>query len=147
RGLRSGTENVAGAIGFAAALKETKIINVERVQLLRDKLLDGLESLGGRLVGSRDERLWNIATVVFADRDGEDVVMRLSEKGVMCGTGSACSSRKEDDRVLGALGLSEKEAGGVVRFSLGAEHTGEDIDFVLKEVREILSDLKDSVRY
>jgi cysteine desulfurase len=168
KGLRSGTENVAGAVGFAKALEEQLKLDMDFVRGLRDRLLEGLEKLGGKLVGSREccsegqpaaaeirrkndqvvdcdrkcgiggERLWNNVMVGFAGVDGEDLVMRLSEKGVMCGTGSACSSRKGDGRVLGALGLSEKEAGEVVRFSLGAEHTEGDVQFVLEKVGEIV---------
>ena len=137
KGLRSGTENVAGAVGFAAALKEQKKVDITKVKMLRDLLLEGLEGLGGKLVGSREGRLWNIVQVVFADKDGEEVVMRLSEKGVMAGTGSACSSRKEDGRVLKNVGLSDVEVGGVVRFSLGAGNSEVDVDFVLASVKEI----------
>lgn len=133
RGLRGGTENVPGIIGFSKALELIKRENKERVRKIRDYFISGLEELGGVINGSKEKRIYNNVNVSFIGKDGERIVLGLSGKGIMCSTGSACESRnKKETRVLKAIGLNRGEIDGSIRFTIDGETTMEDIDFVLK---------------
>jgi cysteine desulfurase len=143
RGLRSGTENVTGIVGFAKALEMIKKVSWEKVEKLRDKLEEGLVELGGRANGSRTERISGILNVSFSKIDGESLVFNLSYKGIMVSTGSACSSKKKaESRTLKAIGLKKKEIDGSVRFSFNDEISEKDIDFVLGEMKILLGRVK-----
>ncbi len=139
RGLRGGTENVAGIAGFAKALELSKKIDKGKIKDVRDYFIFGLKELGGKINGSKEKRTYNNVNVCFNGIDGERVVLALSLKGIMCSTGSACESKKKiEARVLKALGLSEKEILGSLRFSLGEDISNKEIDIVLKELKEII---------
>jgi len=144
KGLRSGTENVAGIVGFAKALKIIKKVRKKNIERLRDRLIDGLERTGGRINGSREERLYNNVNVSFSEVEGDDVVMFLSQRGIMCSTGSACSAKnKKESRVLRAIGLKKGEVKGALRFSLNEDVSARDVDYIVKEVERVVKKLKD----
>jgi len=143
RGLRGGTENVPGIAGFAAAIELSKKADKEKISDVRDYFISGLEKLGGKINGSREKRMYDNVNVSFPGIDGENLVLFLSGKGIMCSTGSACENKKKkESKVLKALGLNEREILGSLRFCLSEETKKEDIDFTLKEIKYFLDMVK-----
>ena len=147
KGRRSGTENVPGVIGMAAALKEA-VAQLEaegaRLSALRDKLLDGLSALPyARVTGSRDHRLPGTASLVFEGVEGEALLLHLDARGICASSGSACSSASLDpSHVLLAIGLPHAIAHGSLRLSLGADNTDADVDAMLAAVPEVVAYLR-----
>jgi cysteine desulfurase len=135
-GLRGGTENVPGIVGFGKALELIKGEDISGIKDLRDYFINGLKKLGGKINGSIVDRIHNNINVTFPGMEGEDLVIKLSLKGIMCSTGSACENFKErDSRVLKAIGLTESEIEGSLRFSLSKDVSKKDVDFVLDELK------------
>ena len=135
-GLRSGTENVPGIMGFAKAVelrREEMGPEADRLSALRDRLINGtLEIEESYLNGHPMRRLPNIANFRFSYIEGESLVLLLNDEGVAASTGSACSSRSlEPSHVLLALGLKPEEVHGSLRISLGKYNTEEDVDYIL----------------
>lgn len=129
RGRRSGTENVAGAVGLAAALalrsEPTAVGSPDpaRDELIR-RVLDGVPN--ARLTGSRADRLPGHASFVLPGVSGEAVLLELERSGVIASSGSACAAgRDEPSPVLLALGLDEAAARSAVRVTLPADATVE----------------------
>ncbi len=149
RGLRSGTENVAGIVGLGQAIKEiqnpkSKIQNI-RIRQFKDKLIKTILRTipGARLNGSLVSRLPNNVNISFDGAEGEAMVVSLDQKGVACSTGSACSSGSlEPSHVLLALGLSEETAHGSLRLTLGRGTTAQEIEKVLKILPAIIQKLR-----
>ncbi|MFA5186216.1 MAG: IscS subfamily cysteine desulfurase [Patescibacteria group bacterium] len=147
RGMRSGTENVPGIIGLAAALElaqaEKEKENV-RLTKLRDKLIEGLLKIPKtRLNGHATERLPNNVNVSFMDIEGEAAVLYLDAQGIYCSTGSACASSTLDpSHVILAIGVSYEAAHGSLRFTLGRSTKSTDIDYVLKTIPGIVEKLR-----
>lgn len=136
RSVRSGTENVAGAVGFVAALTEIKKKNWKQIARSRNILMNELEKLGGVINGSRVYRLVNNVHVSFSNINAEIIVTRLSHKGIYVSSGSACETRGEkEDHVLRALGLGKKEIGGSIRISLWEPIKQEDIRRIIRELK------------
>jgi cysteine desulfurase len=143
-GMRSGTENVAQAVGFSVALKNAQKNRTERskqVQELRDYFINELEErFSARLNGHKQKRLANNVHVTFPGIDNERVLFAFDELGVAAAAGSACSASKEEaSHVLRAIGLSEDDARSSVRFSLSEFTTKEEIQFVLEQLPKALS--------
>ena len=142
RGLRSGTEPVAGIVGLATALE---IANKERekesarLSKLRDYFIAELQKLPGvKINGSETERLPNNINATF-EVFGELLVLRLDAAGIACSTGSACSAHHKDDaHVIISLGKTKVDADNTVRFTLGRETSLADIKYTVKVIREIL---------
>ena len=134
RGLRSGTENVAGAVGFAAALtraQKHRHTETERLRKLRDRLESLLvESIPALVVnGSSKKRLPGHLHVSLEGLDAERAVFRLDSLGVYVATGAACAANKGTrSTVLTAVGMSEALADGSLRLSLGRQTTEGDIE-------------------
>ena len=142
KGLRGGTENVPAIAGFGVALDLIRRANKEKIREIRDYFISELEKLGGRINGSKERRIYNNVNVCFPEVNGEDFVIALSLKGIMCSTGSACENLKErDNRVLKAIGLNKKEINGSLRFSLSKDVTKKDIDSVLRELTGLLKNI------
>ncbi len=147
RGLRSGTENVAGVVGMAAALEEScRTLNENSVKIskLRSRLIRGiLEIPGTVLTGDPEQRLPGSASFLFDGISGEALVLLLDQNGICASSGSACSAGAlEPSHVLLAMGYSEDAARGSLRLSLGAENTEAEIDTVLKILPGIISRLR-----
>jgi len=149
-GFRSGTENVSGIVGFAEAVAcildpRNKIKNI-RIRQLRDKLIKRIlkEIPDCRLTGSKISRLPNNANFNFKSAEGEAIVIALDQKGIAASTGSACSSKSlEPSHVLLALGLSEEEAHGSLRLTLGNELNEKDLKFIIKAIKESVDKLRE----
>lgn len=147
RGMRSGTENVAGVVGLAKAVeisqREMKKES-ERLIRLRDRLINGvLEIDDSWLNGHPTRRLPNNANFGFGRVEGESLILRLDTKGVAASTGSACSSGSgAPSHVLTSIGLTPEQASGSLRLTLGKYNTEEDVDYVLEILPEVISDLR-----
>ena len=147
KGRRSGTENVPGVIGMAAALKEA-VAHLEaegaRLSALRDRLIDGLTRLPyTRLTGDPENRLPGTASFVFEGVEGEALLLHLDARGICASSGSACSSASLDpSHVLLAIGLPHAIAHGSLRLSLGADNTDADVDAMLEAVPEVVAYLR-----
>lgn len=148
RGLRPGTENVAGIVGLGKACSIAKVsqeTDAQKLTNLRNKLIDGvLNSIeDSYLNGDRTKRLPNNANFRFTGIEGESLILHLDAKGIAASTGSACSSTKlEPSHVLTAIGLKEVEAHGSLRISLGHENTEEDIEYAIKAIKEVVEQLR-----
>ena len=147
KGRRSGTENVAGAVGLAAALREAVDGLEARSVLLaarRDRLIEGLTRLPcSRLTGDPVHRLPGTASFVFEGVEGEALLLHLDAKGICASSGSACSSASLDpSHVLLAIDLPHEVAHGSLRLSLGEENTDEDVDYLLQAVPEVVEYLR-----
>jgi cysteine desulfurase len=137
RGLRSGTENVAACIGFAAALKkavalrETEVARLQRMQQhFTSEVTAKLPAV--RLNGSTKRRLPNNVHVTIPGTDNERVLLQLEQAGILAAAGSACSaSNDEPSHVLQAMGQSEQEARSSLRFSMGRPTVDHDVDMVV----------------
>lgn len=142
RGLRSGTENVASAIGASVALdlvQARRHDEVQRLQKLQDLFYNLLEKQIPTAVinGSKDVRLPNNVHITIPGEDNERLLMALDEAGIMCAAGSACSaSNEEPSHVLRAMGISEADAQSSLRFTMG-QNTSENA--VQKTVQTLAS--------
>lgn len=148
RGMRSGTENVPGIVGLAAA-SELAERNLEgemvRISGMRDRLADYvLERVEDTWVnGSRTKRLPNNLNLGFSFIEGEALLLRLDAEGIAVSTGSACSSKKTvASHVLTAIGLRPQEAHGSLRITLGRENTDEEVDRVGEAIVEVAESLR-----
>lgn len=148
RGLRSGTENLPGIVGMGKAVKiiQTEIHHeTERLIRLRDTLVKGVidripESF---LNGHPTKRLPNNVSVRFSYIEGESLILSLDMAGVLCSSGSACTSKTlEPTHVLLSLGLKREEAHGSLLFTFGKQNTNEDIKYVLDILPEIVKRLR-----
>jgi cysteine desulfurase len=145
-GLRSGTENIPGIVGFAKAVKIARKKDIKKMSRLRDFLINGIEEKisGSKLNGPRDnKRLCNNVNFSFAGVEGEAIGMLLDAEGICSSTGSACSSKSlEPSHVLLSIGLSEEEAHGSLRLSLSKFNTEQEINKVLEIMPEIIKKLR-----
>ena len=147
RGMRSGTENLPGIAGMAAALQEATQnlpITVPKVTAMREKLIEGLSKIPGAILnGANAPRLPGIVNFCFDGVDGETLVVLLSERGIMASSGSACNSGdRKPSHVLMAIGRSEDMAKSALRLSIDETNTEEEIDYILKVVPECVSYLR-----
>ncbi len=150
RGLRSGTLNVPGIVGFARALElclEEMSAESQRLGALRDRLYAGLAEavsgvrLNGPALSPPDLRLPGNLNVSFADLDGEALL--ISAPGVAASSGSACTSDKpEPSHVLRALGIGEDLTRGSVRFGLGRFNTPDDVEFAIQQIGDAVTRLR-----
>ncbi|MDO4271784.1 MAG: cysteine desulfurase family protein [Candidatus Saccharibacteria bacterium] len=145
-GLRSGTENVTGIIGFAKALQlaeKTRGSEVKRLTALRNQLKTYLvDNLPDVKINEHPKRN-SPAILNFSapNVDGERVVFALDERGVMVATGSACAANKGlRSHVLTALGLPDNEVDGSIRVSFGRFTTEEDIERASRLIVEVIND-------
>jgi len=146
-GLRAGTENIAGIVGFAKAVQlASNPKHIEHMTKLRDKLINGaLERIPDvRLNGPRgNKRLCNNVNFSFKYIEGEAIGGYLDAKGICSSTGSACSSPKlEPSHVLLAIGLKPEEAHGSLRLTLSRFTTEEEIDKLLEVLPGIVEKLR-----
>ncbi|MDB5185248.1 MAG: Aminotransferase [Candidatus Saccharibacteria bacterium] len=138
RGLRSGTENVAGAVGFATALdlaQQQRHDESKRLQLLQKTFIDLIHQQlpAAVLNGSLTHRLPNNVHLTLPGQDNERLLIALDEQGIMAAAGSACSASSEEaSKVLAAIGLSEAEARASLRFTMGRGTTGAELEHTVQ---------------
>ncbi len=138
RDIRSGTPDVAGAVGMAAALGQASAnldANGVRLRVLRDRLIDGVLSGIDDVVlnGSRQRRLPGNAHFTFQGCEGDSLLMLLDANGIECSTGSACTAGvAQPSHVLLAMGADSDAARGSIRLSLGHTSADADVDAALR---------------
>lgn len=144
RGIRGGTENIPGIVGFAAAVRLAKNSEIKKMENLRDKFIDGVLKIPDvKLNGPRKERLCNNMNFSFEGVEGEAVGSYLDSEGICASTGSACSSASlEPSHVLAAIGREPEGAHGSLRFSISKFTTEDEIDRVLKILPRIIRKLR-----
>ncbi|MDR2421315.1 MAG: cysteine desulfurase [Oscillospiraceae bacterium] len=148
KGYRSGTENVPGAAGMAAALlerAENMRAETERLAAMRDRLIENtLKIPGVYLTGSPDKRLPGHASfVIEGGRDSAHLINMLNEEGICASSGSACSaSSKEAPHVLTALGCDENTARGALRISLSPYNTEEEIEIIGEKLPRLIGQFR-----
>ncbi len=148
RGIRPGTENIAGIVGFAAALEiqvREREEKTARLSALRDRLEKEIEKRIPNVLfnGRTAERLPGTTNISFPNVDGEALLFSLDIEGIAVSTGSACTSGEiEPSHVLVAMGIPPNVAQSSLRFSLGYGNTDEDIDHVIAVLPRIVDRLK-----
>lgn len=147
RGKRAGTENLPGIIGLAATLKdaqENMQQNTAYITGLRDALRNGLDKIdGASFNGSREHCLPGTVNYSFRGVNGEALLSLLSNEGICCSSGSACSAGSlEPSHVLLALGLSHETAQSALRFSLCEYNTMDEVQTIITKVTEAVNRLR-----
>ncbi len=146
--MRAGTENTAGIVGFGEAAKiarEQLKKDKKRLDKLADTLKKGIESRipDIKFNGPEKERIKSTLNISFLRLEAEAVLLALATKGIYVSTGSACSEDSDEvSHVLTAIGLTPEEARSAIRFSIGRFNTEEDINTVLKELPDIIENLR-----
>jgi len=147
-GLRPGTENTAGIIGFGEAVKilrEEWLKDKNRIEKLAGRMKSGFEKKikGIKFNGHPEKRIKSTLNFSFPGLPAEAILLALAARQIYVSTGSACSEGSgEVSHVLLAIGLTQEEAGSALRFSLGRFNTEEDIDQTLAEMPEIIDELR-----
>lgn len=139
-GRRSGTENVASAVGMAKALELAgSVVEPVETTRLRDRFIAQVESLGGQLTGHRTQRLPGNASFVFSGRSGESILLDLERRGVVCSSGSACAAGSDEPSdVLTAMGYDAAVAQTAVRFTFGREVAEGQLDEAASILESVL---------
>ena len=149
RGIRAGTENVAGIVGFgkAAEIATSKLEeHAEKLSKIRDEIVEKVLNTipESYLNGDANQRLPNIANLRFTAIEGESLILLLDSKGYQASTGSACSSNTlEASPVLTALGLDPVDVHGSLRISLAPESDEFDVDEFVNILSEAVARLRE----
>lgn len=140
-GKRAGTENVAGIVGMGKAI-EIAYENIEEYNKklieLREYCIEKLQSKISniKINGARKERLPGNINISFIGKDSSELLLKLDEKGICTSAGSACSTGDSTpSHVLMAIGLTNEEAEGALRITLGKENTKQDIDYFINTLK------------
>ena len=144
-GIRSGTSNVPGIVGFGKSVDVIKEEDILHMEKLRDQLIKGLSDIEESWVNGPlgKKRLCNNVNVTFRYAEGESILLLLDYKGIEVSTGSACSSNTlEPSHVLRAIGLRQEDTHGSIRLSLGKETTKEDISYTIDSIKEVVEQLR-----
>ena len=147
RGKRAGTENVPGIAAMATALKDA-VANMDRNAALltanRDRLIEGLTKIPhSALNGDAKRRLPGNVNFCFEGIEGESLLLLLDDKGIEVSSGSACTSGSLDpSHVLLAIGRVHDVAHGSLRLSIGEDLSGEDADYIIRSVSEVVEYLR-----
>lgn len=146
KGLRAGTENVPGIVGFAAACERANgRIEQDEQQLrrMRDELEAGVAALGGVIFGARAQRLVNTSYFAFPGIEGETLLMALDRAGFAVASGSACASGSaEPSPVLMAMGVEAELARGAIRVSLGRSNSEQQVAEFVRALQAELERLR-----
>ncbi|MDD6220616.1 MAG: cysteine desulfurase NifS [Clostridia bacterium] len=148
RGKRAGTENVPAIVSMAAALTEAVQEideNAKKVSILRDRLIAGLSKIPhSALNGDPSRRLPGNVSFCFEGIEGESLLLLLDAKGICASSGSACTSGSLDpSHVLLAIGRPHEVAHGSLRLTLSEGNTEEEIDYMIKEITEVVGYLRE----
>ena len=147
RGKRAGTENVAGIVAMAAALKEScdnMEANTAKIIPMRDKLFAELSKIPhSKINGSLEHHVPGTVNMCFEGIEGESLLLMLDENGICASSGSACTSGSLDpSHVLLAIGRVHDVAHGSLRLSLGEDITDEQTDYIIQSVEEVVEYLR-----
>ncbi len=147
-GLRSGTENVAGLVGFGKACqlaKENLEKNILHFKNLRDTLVSKVleEILHVTINGHPEKRIPNNAHFSFLGVNGEDLIIKLDEEGIAASTGSACSvNTQKESHVLKSMGFSHDQISGSLRLTVGISNTISEIEKTVTILKNIVKELR-----
>ena len=137
-GMRSGTENTPGIVGFG---KASEIMmsdfegRVEKIRKAKNRLLKGLENIEDIRINSPKDSSPSVLNISFMGTRGEVILHTIEQDGIMISTGSACSAGKSGgSHVLKAMGLNDKEIEGACRFSFSEFNTEEEMDFAAEKI-------------
>jgi len=153
RSRRAGTENVPGIVAFGKAAEmarsglqrnDDRTLSDKNISALRDRLERELLTIEGTTLNGADvPRVPNTTNICFEGIEGEALVIALDLQGLAVSTGAACSSGAiEPSHVLTAMGLSRDQAKSSIRFSLGKQNAGDDIDFALSVIPATVARLR-----
>lgn len=147
RDLRPGTENLPAIAGMTVALEEcvrNMDENMEKTTRMRDRLIDGLLEIKGTVLnGDPKLRLPGNVNVSFDGTEGESLLAMLDANGIAASAGSAChTGSKEPSHVLLAIGRTREQANAALRLSIDETNTDEEIDYIIKTVRESVAYLR-----
>ena len=147
RGKRAGTENVAGIVALAAALKEscdTMEENTARILPMRDKLISELGKIPHSIInGSMEKHVPGTVNICFEGLEGDGLLLLLDQNGICASSGSACNAGSIDpSHVLLAIGVPYELAHGSLRLSIGEYNTMEEIDHIIRVVPQVVETLR-----
>ena len=146
QGLRSGTENVPGIVGFGAAceLAAQRMRELApRLAAMRDRLERGLRSAGAVIYGANAPRIPNTSYFALPGIEGETLVIELDKAGFAVASGAACSSANpEPSATLLAMGVAPELARGAMRFSLGKDNRPEEVEEFLNVLSATIARLQ-----
>lgn len=147
RNRRAGTENLPAVAGMCVALEEcvrNMDENMEKTTRMRDRLIDGLLEIKGTILnGDPKQRLPGNVNVSFDGIEGESLLAMLDANGIAASAGSAChTGSKEPSHVLLAIGRTREQANAALRLSIDETNTDEEIDTIIKTVRESVAYLR-----
>lgn len=144
--MRAGTENVASIVGFAKAMEDAAVMpDMTRIRQMQKSLFDGLRTIPGCVVNgtcAQEKRLPGNVNVSFPGLDAESLVLHLDRIGICCSAASACTAGvSEPSHVLLAIGRDREEASSSLRFTLGQRNTMDEIEYIITQVRRIVTQL------
>lgn len=145
RGLRPGTENVAGIVGFAEALSlcdKERIDEVKHLARLKKELVDGITNhIPNAMIHSQPKNgVPGIVNISFPQIPGDELLIALEAEGIYVATGSACGAEKNNESfVIRALGVPKSFLGRSIRFSFGRDNTKKDITTTVRALKEVLT--------
>lgn len=146
QGMRAGTENVPLLVGMAKAMRlaaEQQLAFAERATVLRDRIMETIETIPGLRLNSRRDGAPHIIHFSYPGMKAEVALHTLEQLGIIVSTQSACSSRSaEPSRVLLAMGRDAASASGGLRISLGIEHTEEDVALLEQALHQMVAQLR-----
>ncbi len=148
RGKRAGTEDIPAIAAMAAAFEEASAAleeNAEKTAALRDILISGLSEIPHSILnGDREKRLPGTVNFCFEGVEGESLLLLLDDKGIAASSGSACTSGSLDpSHVLLAIGRPHEVAHGSLRLSITEQNTPQEMEYIVKSVKEVVSYLRD----
>lgn len=145
---RAGTENVAEIVGLGKACEIAKNnleLHTKKLKELRDFYINQVEEKieNIKLNGPRDNRLPGNANISFKGINGSELLLKLDEKGICASAGSACSTGSNSpSHVLTSIGLDSKMAEGTLRVSFGEENSKEDVEYLVENLENIVTELR-----
>jgi cysteine desulfurase len=145
KGLRPGTPNVAGIVGFAKAVELLTEEDSMKMRRLRDELIETLSAISDSHLNGprRQNRLCNNVNISFRYVEGEAILMHLDLKGLVVNSGSACYSQKlEPSHVIRAIGGTLEESHSSTRLSLSKWTTKEDVTYATETVKQVVETLR-----
>lgn len=150
KGMRSGTENVASIVGMEKALEISMDKIEEKMEYLINLskyFINNMKNIGlNFIINGSDNRIPGSISISFKDVEGEMLLHRLDLKGIYVSTGSACNSKNTElSHVLKAIDINRDYAFGTIRITLGLENTLDDIGYIVKTIKEILSNKYNSI--